>query len=81
MYRDRTMAGKIELRTIVCTKFHHKVLHCSQICKCRLLPTLNFITLIIFGSEYKNYHFLPMQHITVLAVCSSSSLSLCLPHY
>jgi hypothetical protein len=50
-YRDRTMAGTIELCTYVQNSIIIKVLHCSQICNCRLLPTLNFITLIIIDSE------------------------------
>lgn len=51
MYRNRTMAGEIELSTHVQNSIIIKVLHFSQICNCRLFPTLNFITLIIFGTE------------------------------
>jgi len=40
MYRDRTMAGTIELPTNVQNSIIIKVLHCSQICNCRLLPAL-----------------------------------------
>ena len=49
MYRDRTMAGTKESPTHVQNSIIIIVLQCSHICNCRLLPTLNFITLIIFS--------------------------------